>query len=92
MAKNLGGKMAVSDGLIEAENRSMKALLSLDEEMLLSTLTRSPYLLESREVKERLKEISADWKRRVELKKLRSSGLGIHLVPFSFISSVTGSS
>ena len=88
MAKNLGGKMAVSDGLIEAENRSMKALLSLDEEMLLSTLTRSPYLLEFREVKERLKEISDDWKRRVELKKLRSSSWEyvlylVHLFPRS---------
>ena len=88
MARNYEGKMAISREGIKPKKSSLEALLSLDEEVLLETLTRSPYLFEFKEVKERLKEISRDWKRRIELKKSRERSWEhilyiVHLFPRS---------
>ena len=80
--------MTISSEGIKTERSSIAALLSLDEEVFLETLTRSPYLFESKEVKERLKEISRDWKKRIELKKSRERSWEhilylVHLFPRS---------
>jgi hypothetical protein len=88
MAKNDEGKIAVSGEVIKAEERSMETLLSLGEEAFLIRLTRSPYLFEFEKVKERLKEISRDWQRRIEAKKSRKSSWEnilylVHLFPRS---------
>ncbi len=80
--------MAISGGLIVTEERSVETLLSLGEEAFLIRLTMSPYLFEFEKVKERVKEISDDWKRRIELKKSRKSSWEnvlylVHLFPRS---------
>jgi hypothetical protein len=80
--------MAISSEGIKTKKTSMEALLSLEEEILVETLTRSPYLCEFKEVSERLKEISRAWKRRFELKKSRESSWEnilylVHLFPRS---------
>ena len=53
----------------EIEEKSLEGLLSLEEEPFLMRLILYPFFLASEKVRERLKEISEAWKKRVEGKK-----------------------
>ena len=61
--------MSVFSVEAETERKSLEALLSLEEEAFLMRLILYPFFLDSEKVKERLKEISEAWKKRIEAKK-----------------------
>ena len=51
------------------EHSLMKAMKSLEEEAFLKHLNFYVYLFEKEEVKERLRAISEDWKKKIEKKR-----------------------
>ena len=68
MVRKQGEKMA-----IHREDSPLEAILSLKDEAFLKNLTSFPYLLERKEVKEKLKRINNRWKRKIEMEKTREA-------------------
>ena len=80
--------MSIFSAETEIEKNSLEGLLSLDGEAFLMRLILYPFFLDSEKVKERLKEISEAWKRRIEPKKKTKSSWEnilylVHLFPRS---------
>jgi len=66
MGKIEGEKMAISEEEAKSGDAFAKTIESLDEGTLLKNLTSCPYLFENRAVKERLRTVSQDCKRKIE--------------------------